>query len=368
MKKQKCIDIKWVFDKEDDQFTTTSQRLRERNKELERKLKGILSEKSKNEDYEAFIAQAGKHKCDAPAWMIKPTGKKYEAIPVACSSDWHFDEVVRPDEIDFMNAYNRDIAVGRLKRHTHQILWVAFDLVKGYTYPGLVYAMLGDMFSGIINEELQETNEDTILSSVLFWSDQMVASLKTLANEFKHIWVVCVPGNHGRMSKKPRAKLRAQDTFDWMLGQMVQRALQDDKRFSFAVTPSQKHRFQVYNTRFVASHGDEARGGHGIAAMLSPQLLAAHRMKQNIDFDYWLCGHWHFQGNYGLIRCNGAAKGYDEFAFIRQFKYQEPTQDLFFVAPEHNIIMSTPIFVMDSNEAWLKNKQKISSGINTVRI
>lgn len=351
---------------EDDRYTTTSQRLREQNKELNKKLKKVLSDKAKNETYEEFVASAAKHTSNAPAWMIKPTGKKHESIPIASSSDWHFDEVVKPEEIDYLNAYNREIAVGRLKRHTQQVLWVSFDLVKGYTYPGLVYAMLGDMFSGIIHEELVETNEDTILASVLFWTDQMVASLKTLANEFKRVWVVCVPGNHGRMAKKPRAKLRAQDTFDWMLGQMVRRALADDKRFSFAISPSQKHTFQVYNTRFVASHGDEARGGHGIAAMLSPQLLAAHRMKQNIDFNFWLCGHWHFQGNYGLIRCNGTGKGYDEFAFIRQFKYQEATQDLFFVAPQHHIIMSAPVFVEDSSEAWKKGRPDINNRNSTV--
>jgi hypothetical protein len=216
-----------------------------------------------------------------------------------------------------------------------------------------VVTVLGDMFSGNIHEELRQTNADVLLSSLLHWIGPTAAGLRLLADEFGQVWANgWMAGNHGRMTHKPIAKNRVRDNVDWLFAQLVKRELEQsgEKRVHFTIAESHKHLFQVYNTRFMATHGDEARGGSGIAGMLSPQLIAMSRMKKMYDFDVWLLGHWHYQADYRGLRVVGSGKGYDEYALISNFDYQEPKQDFFLLDPRRGVCANWPIFLEDAPE------------------
>ena len=69
-------------------------------------------------------------------------------------SDTHFDEVVKPEEIQFRNEYNREIAVKRLEAYFQKIILLTNDYVTGIDYEGIVLFLGGDIFSGDIHEEL----------------------------------------------------------------------------------------------------------------------------------------------------------------------------------------------------------------------
>src|SRR5207253_3994894 len=132
-------------------------------------------------------------------------------------SDTHWDEVVKPEQVDFYNAYNRDIGVIRLRAAVNSTIRVSQEFYTGLKYDGAVLLLGGDMFSGIIHQELRETNERPILDSVLFWEDQLAAAVERMASTYGNLLVPCVRGNHGRMSIKPVAKMIAQDSFEWLL-------------------------------------------------------------------------------------------------------------------------------------------------------
>ena len=139
------------------------------------------------------------------------------------------DEVVTPAEIGHVNAYSRKIAEQRLQAVFTNTVEVCRRYWSGIAYDGIVCALAGDMFSGDIHEELTQTNEDTMLGSVLHWADHLAAGLVLLADEFGKVHVPVVVGNHGRRTRKPRAKFRARDNFDWFLGHLLARMLAGDK-------------------------------------------------------------------------------------------------------------------------------------------
>ena len=58
-----------------------------------------------------------------PKWLTpkKPRGKHHATL-VAILSDTHFDEVVNPDEVGGLNAYNRVIATQRLERWAEGVI------------------------------------------------------------------------------------------------------------------------------------------------------------------------------------------------------------------------------------------------------
>jgi hypothetical protein len=131
--------------------------------------------------------------------------------------------------------------------------------------------------------------------------------LEKFADEFGQVWVTGVVGNHGRHDKKPLAKMRAKENFDWLFMHMIRTVLEQkgEKRIQWFIANGQKQRFNIFDQRIITSHGDECKGGSGIAGMLSPQLIAYSRMKKTYDFDQWWIGHWHHLSAYRGIRVNG---------------------------------------------------------------
>ncbi len=328
-------------------------RLRTENRELRRQLDEAVQSRVLDEDYERFIGRILRRKVTPPTWSLpKRTLKRHEVVPVTNCSDWHFDEVVRPEEVQMRNGFNREIADKRYALYWQNVVKVAHTYVHGFHYPGIMVNFLGDMFSGFIHEELAQTNADTMIGSLLHWIKPTVAGLRLMADQFGQVWVTGVVGNHSRMTKKPRAKFRARDNFDWLFYQLVARELEGDSRFTWHIGDGQKLQCAVYDHRFMLSHGDECRGGSGIAGMLSPQLIAMARMRKIYTFDTWLLGHWHYRAAYRGIRVNGSGKGYDEYAALNNFDFQVPQQDLFLVAPGRGIIADWPVFCQLETEPW----------------
>lgn len=61
-----------------------------------------------------------------PRWLApKRKPSAHHATLTTILSDCHFDEVVNPDEIGGVNAYDRDIATLRLRRYFDQLIRVA---------------------------------------------------------------------------------------------------------------------------------------------------------------------------------------------------------------------------------------------------
>ena len=154
----------------------------------------------------------------APKWLTPTkTSKKHTAIPVMLLTDIHWDENIKPEQIDGLNAYNRTIAEMRLKRAFERAIHVSRDYVSGVEYTGFKLALGGDLFSGIIHEELRETNRATIIEGIVSLLPVLVSGINLLADHFGQVDIDAVVGNHGRRTQKPIAKNRAQDNFaSWL--------------------------------------------------------------------------------------------------------------------------------------------------------
>lgn len=295
-----------------------------------------------------------------PKWLVPARAKKHHATVCTILSDCHFDEVVRPGEIGGLNAYSRAIGELRLRRWADRVVAITRDYVSGVDFDGLVVMLGGDVFSGALHD-LAETNEDTLPGSVLHWSALICSALEMLADEFGRVHVPCVVGNHGRLSYKPRTKLRARDNIDWLLGHLVARHFAADKRVTVTVTDDPDAFVPVYDTVHLLTHGDQTKGGGGIGGIWPPIMRMAARKQQRYapagrPFDIVVMGHWHqliMAPEQGLI-VNGSLKGYDEFAaHIMNARPERAQQALWLVTPEHGVTASFPVIVADpKTEGW----------------
>lgn len=301
-----------------------------------------------------------------PAWLTeKKVGGSAPGVPMTIWSDWHWGEVVRPEEVAGVNEFNSEIARARLRKLVDRTIDLCFNHMVNPDYPGIVVCLGGDVCAGEIHPELTETNDQRILPALLDVQGELITALGRIADRFGRVFVPCVIGNHGRNTLKPRAKARAFTSYEWHLYNQLERHFQGDDRFSFLIPQEMDAHFSVYGHRYMLTHGDSlgVRGGDGIIGSLGPIMrgrIKTHTSEVQIgrDFDTLLIGHWHnYMALQGLI-VNGCLVGYDEFArnFLRA-RYQPPTQALWFSNPRHGITCHWPIYLDDSRQArsdeWL---------------
>lgn len=330
---------------------------------LRAKLKVATAERDKLLAQLGVIQRIEGNKPDrGPAWLSpKSPAKGHRATLCLLLTDFHLDEEVSPEELHGINAYNRDIALMRLERCVRGTIKLARHYMAGVKYDGITVFLGGDIFSGNIHEELARTNADTLFGSFRWWLSPVTSAIELLAREFGRVHVAGVPGNHGRMTRKPIMKQRAKDNLDWLFYSMLQRDLRRDDRITWTIPFAPSVHTKIYSTRFYMEHGDNFTGGSGISGALAPLMLGTHRTNKQQTaaghgYDYMVLGHWHqhiFLAEQGLI-VGSSLKGFDEFA---QNKLKAvpapPSQSLWIVTPEHGIGWSTRVFVQDRKaEGW----------------
>ncbi len=339
-------------------------KLRRENKELRRDLSDLRDAQFKDETLQAFIGQCLALKPSAPKWAAARGGRGGEkkAIATCFLSDTHWGEVVQPAEVEWTNAYNRTIQFERLKNFFSNSIRICDQYIAGIEIEGLVLPLGGDLFSGDIHEELQKTNEGSIQQEILECLSPMIAGILLLADRFGKVFIPAVPGNHPRSTRKPSAKMRAPNNFDWLFYHLLKRELDDDKRITWAISPAADVSYKVYDWRYCLTHGDQFRGGSGIAAEFSPMLLGHHRKSWRAQqtkkpYDYLIMGHWHRRNRLNNIIVNGSVKGADEYAFVSNFPFENPVQSFWLTDPDEGITIEAPIQVLGKNESWMREER-----------
>jgi hypothetical protein len=352
-----------------DRETAETEALRRQTFELERKLLSKGDSEKRLKDEQAYSAKLEKeirlltkftNRTGPPGWLTRPPKSKikHHGTPWLMLSDLHLDEVVFPEQVLGMNAFNREIALGRLNRTAQNFVEVTQDYWSGIIYDGVVVALGGDIFSGDIHEELTETNEDTLLGSVDYWIDPLSDFIGLMADTFGKVHVPVVPGNHGRTTRKPRAKFRARDNFDWFVGAQIARVFRNDKRVTFDLSDSADCLTPTYGQNVMLTHGDQASGGQGIGGIWPPLMRLDARKRQRQEavrqgYNLLVMGHWHTLVFGPSFIVNGSLKGYDEYAFTQNFGFEQPAQAAWLMTPEHGKTWTAPIFSQDREiEGW----------------
>lgn len=292
---------------------------------------------------------------DPPSWLLRPLEKSPKGqapadVPTLFASDWHWGEVVDPKQINGVNEYNMTIA----QRRARQMVERAVALLKTHLvtlhYPGIVFALGGDMVSGDIHEELSETNERPMMPALLDLMGVLTWCIRTLADEFGHVFVPAVTGNHGRTTKKPRAKGRVYTNYDWLLYQFLAKAFEGDNRIRFMIPDGPDARYAVFGHRYLLTHGDQFRGGDGMIGALGPITRGDHKKRSrngqlDLGYDTMIMGHWHQLMMLERFIVNGSLKGYDEYADSNNFGFEIPQQALWVTHATEGITFRAPVRV-----------------------
>jgi hypothetical protein len=311
-------------------------------------LKATTAEADSAERIRAEIWGLAKRPPDPPAWLSSPKGKSdSRGMPITLWSDWHWGEVVRPEEVGGFNEFNAEIAAERVRTLVDKTIDLCLNHMGNAktNYPGIVVCLGGDMITGDIHEELTATNDRTPQQSINDLTDILGSSLERLADVFGRVFVPCVVGNHGRSTRKPRMKGRVYTSLEWTIYCNLERYFRKDKRVTLFIPNESDAHFSVYGHRFLLTHGDSlgVKGGDGIIGAVGPILRGTMKVGRSEaaigrDFDTIIMGHWHQMLWLPGAIVNGALKGYDEYARLAiRAPYSPPSQALWFCHPTWGI-------------------------------
>lgn len=329
-------------------------RSQRRETDLKRELKARTTEVDELRTLLSNISQVKPEDMTVVPWA-KPAkaDKTHHGTAVLMLSDLHLDEVVKPLEVRYRNAYDRHIAELRLERVAHAAVMLLKDYVAGIKLDGLVVALLGDIITGVIHDELARTNDSPVPATIAHWVPILAGMLTYFADELGvPIHVPTVDGNHDRSYMKTPSKQRAESSNAWIIYNWLAQLLREDERITFNISVSPDNELKVYDTKFLLTHGDGFRSAGGVGGIYPSMLKYLMRAHEIYDFDVALMGHWHTTTWHRDAYINGSLKGYDQYAMQNRFYPEAPKQSLFIVTPEHGVTTQMSVLAARSNEGW----------------
>lgn len=301
-----------------------------------------------------------------PKWLKTPfrVSKPEPHVAMTMWADWHAGEVVDRKATHGINEYNSEI----MEQRVHRLIETTIELCEHHgpgDYSGAVVMLVGDMVSGALHSELAKTDDEEVIPACLRVAGLLTAGLTRMADYFGNVYVPCVPGNHGRNTPKPEYKRHVENSFDWLIYNIVARELKNDKRITFDIPQAGECLFKVYNTRYFLTHGDMlgTSGGDGIIGALGPIMRGAFKVGRQQaalgqDFDVMCIGHWHQSLALQDLIVSNTLKGFDEYASKKlRAKPSLPSQPLWFVHPRHGRVSFMEVYLEDrdvqDSDAWV---------------
>lgn len=274
-----------------------------------------------------------------------------EMVAVAMGSDWHVEEVVEPVKAGYRNEYNLTIADASIKRFFRSQV----DLVqhhrasKHIVIRDMVCAFSGDLMSGYIHEELLEGNQLSPVETALWLRPRIRDGIATLLAELD-LRTLAIPwsyGNHGRTVQKKRIATGAENSYEWMLGRMLQDDLADDKRVVFDVSPCPHQYVRAYDYTLHFHHGDSLKYAGGVGGLGIPLLKAVPAWDEVRYAHYHHVGHWHQLRDFGRALVNGSLIGHGPYSSWIRAPFEPPQQLFYLLDSKRGRCHTTPLWIRE---------------------
>lgn len=274
-----------------------------------------------------------------------------EGTAVVMASDWHVEERVSAVSVSGTNEYNLEIAEKRIGRFTGGLQWL-IDYARGaWKIRDLVLWLGGDLMSGYIHEELEEDNELSPIETILWLRARLSSLIHTLLadTELENIVIPCSYGNHGRIHKRKRIKTGAQNSFEWLLYQILKEEFAKEPRVTFSADPAPHQYVEAYDKTLHFTHGDSLSYGGGVGGLAIPLGKRVPKWDSIKKADYHHIGHFHqfLDLNHTLV--NGSMIGYSDYALEIGAGFEAPRQAFYMLDSKHGKTMVSPIWLEDSD-------------------
>ena len=262
------------------------------------------------------------------------------------ASDFHLEETVNASTVLGMNEYNLEIAGQRTKNFFANSVY----MIRKKPVDNLIIGLLGDFIGGFIHEELMQTNNLTPMQAIAFAKRVLISGLKYIHDELpelKKIVVVCIAGNHARVSKRMQFNNGFALNHEYFMYKDIEQTLtlMGLTKFEYVIPESEFAYLDIYGKKILFCHGHQFRSAGGVGGIYPPMLRWFGKMNQTIKIDKAFLGHYH-QSIWTKECCvNGSLKGFDSYALGNGLAFEEPKQTYVILNEKRGFIFYTNIFV-----------------------
>jgi hypothetical protein len=346
-------------------------------REAEALLKKREGELAVAEDIRAAVFGLADHDLKPPKWIeaIKP-GKKGVSLPIALISDEQVGEEIVAAEVEGINHYDHKVYVQRHDLMVQKVVEISKHHMASQQFPAVMVAFLGDAINGEIHQELAETNSLQSVPSAALVVETRRNAINFLLKHFERVFVIVIPGNHGRTTPKPRFKRYTALNYETLIGWWMRSLFADEPRVKIVVPESMDYWLPVFGRGMFFTHGDNlgsgagSGSGMGFAGPALPIIRGSKKIREQQTamgrrIDYIHIGHWHSRMEVVGTFANGAMAGFNEYAHGLRFIPSPAEQWLYYLHPHHGATARWPIFLSEQPQAtgrddlmaWFKEKQ-----------
>lgn len=257
-------------------------------------------------------------------------------------SDHQIGEVINPDEMLGINAYNYATAESRMARLVNSFgEWVEVERA-GHWIPELVICLLGDLISGDIHREFSVTNEFPVPVAIVKSAQLLAKSIAPLASQFDRVVIheICAD-NHARKTQKTQFKQRGLNSENYVLFNLLNAYLGRHKNVEPVLHPYIKAQVQIAGNEVLLEHGNDVRAWmgipyYGMMRMEGREAIKRMHTPKLPPYTEHLMGHWHVAalGPFGIV--NGSLCGTSEFDMAAG-RFAPPSQVSFLVHPKWGV-------------------------------
>ena len=329
--------------------------LTEQLKQASRKIEQMDKDNLRAEHVRQYIFGLSEHQPAPPPWINDRKAFPYRhGVPALFLSDLHYGETVSPAQVFNSNKFNANVCIQRVKQVIDTTEHLTFGILKDPKFPGIVLVLGGDNVNGVLRDEALANNDRQIMSQAIEVADLLHSSILKLIRIYGRVFVVGVPGNHGRNTRKPWASFYAETNFDWLVYQMLERFFKVEiaaGKVAFLTPPARDVTFKIAGRAFRLTHGDQFRGGDSIIGPLGPitrgnnkkLAMALSLPTEDEEYQTLLVAHFHSLYMTPKLIINGSIKGYDEYALSNNFGWEPPQQALFFTHEKYGVNHYMPV-------------------------
>ena len=287
---------------------------------------------------------------ELPILEDKGLENEVAVFSISCA---HIGEIVSEEEMGGLGKYDFNTFLERAQFVEDKIVELLQQKMVGYYFKELRILGLGDFISGIIHQELLETNEFNVMEQTFKAASvfsQVILNIHRRMNI--PIRFEGVVGNHGRVKKDYYFK-NAYVNWDYVCYRLIQLYLSNYPKITFNILRSFYGITDIEGWKFLFFHGNYIKSWAGIpwygisrAASNFKAVLAGFGK----SFLYMVMAHIHTNANFdtpggGEIIVNGTWKGGDEYALGALSLVADPKQQLFGVNKKVGITWRFPLYL-----------------------
>ncbi len=260
-------------------------------------------------------------------------------------------------------TYNTDVCERRMGRYAE--IAAKLTMIQRSDHPvndARVY-LLGDILEGeLIFPHQAHQLDRSLYSQLMIDAPRIIVNyLRSLLTVFRHVHVVCVPGNHGALGGRAGRAYNPESNADRMLYRLVQGLLAAEPRLSWQI-PYQRNEAAWYavdypfggvRNGFMLFHGDQIPNpGSASTGTIARRVWGYSAGAIAEPFDNVIFGHWHTPKYIPLnklgVWCNGSVESTNTYAQERLSAIGQPIQLMMFCHEERGV----------TGQYWVKLEDK----------